>query len=781
MGKNTWLPLIIINKLIILIIIFMLLLPSAAKAQLEIISPVNKSVRPGQLKIFTFRVINKTGEQAVIRPKLSYPDDWNLVFPLNKFTIKPNKSKDINVFIKLPVKTYAGLYKLNLKLNSEVFTVNKNIGVMVEKVNEINVKLLNAPKYTRKNFTIELNIINNGNTEKVLNIKKDNHIRIKKNIIILPPFQNKVIKLKGAIDSSKDIKQLKIMAVDEKERLIQLFNRKIYIVDPIKNYRTYQSLLKISYKMQNKKPIRNWQITSYLDHNSYIKIDPKNINLFLKDNKKIWEIGTNLNTRFYLNNRRNQSNNLKLIYKSHKDPDFKKFIYTDFVNEILIGMKHRNKIGNYYLELKNNQKGNINYYFKSHFRLNKHKIFLQRVKNDIKNRLSFNFSKRINEHNKIKIGYQQDFWKDNFYNQYLKYAYDDKTKKIKVRYTDRQKEKRSIRTLTLMGKSLNREANKSQGFAITLRNEDKNIKFKSMKYFFKNQKHELIIENDICNFSNNIKFAVTRYFRKENSNLKLEVNNHGEGQINLLGKADIYYPDQKRFSLSGKLTYHKTNNKFDSSFQLGVKIPFEMKVKNRELIKVKGKVLTDKGEKVAGIVLSVNGNIVRTNKEGRFTSFTADRENVLIKTLDLNSYGNIYYITPNSPFLIKDYQGELISLTLKKYGNLYLKFQGKEVKKNKYLHDLKSKQKEYAYITLSNKEYCFSRSYNGEDSIVFKRIIPGKYNLKVESKSNNYSYRNEKKEIIIKAGKNNYVVEKYFKNNPEINFEQKSVELKTIN
>ncbi len=783
-AKSIYLISTMINKKILFVlVIIMLLIPLKINGQILIDTPVNFSANPGELKVIKVKVTNKNTEVKKIKPVLKKPDGLKLLIPLKKFNLKPNESRILNLIIQIPQKSEAGHKFARLILSTSGQNYHKKLGIKINKNEKIESKVINLPKYVEKSFEMKIKIENQGNTVRKLKITSDSLVEIDNQKVHLNPFQSKIVKIKCNIKSNRDNLLLNIGAVDNNGEDINLISKKVKVLYNKSRYITYQNYLNLNYlKNNNGLNQMSWSLKSRLSKNTELELKPTKFNIIKTNKKSTLQLGMDYNNKIKLGNNKNKSNDLKVTFLNKKKKQFNYLLYTDFKNELGTAVKYHKEKFNTYLEIKKNPDRSSDYYLNTNWFNKDSLLYIRHYKVNKNKYYNMSFFKFFKKRHHFSLGWNRKHFSSSVVDQnFIRYTFNKaKNRQWIVDYRWQGTQENNLEEIQITRGDFQKENDKKNYITFNLiKNRSQNsFEPEAIKLNLLSGKYRLIIKKSFVDSQKSLEYRLNRYFQKENWMGRLTFDNYGHNKTNLKGSADFYFKNDTRITLTGQLSYHSKQDGLEKTLQVSTLIPFKIKRKPFHRQKVKGKILIAGKQAAKNIVLSVNKRKVKTNEQGIFSCSVNTDQPLIIKVIDLGKYMGRYILKQSSPYIIKDYKGEILKFNLIKYGSLNLTFQKPDEKTNKYLEGLKKDIKERAYISLYNEQEYFIKEYNGENTIKFKQIPPGIYQIKIKNLSDNYLYQLTRNKLEIKSGKNILTVKKSYLNRPQLKLKEKPENLK---
>jgi hypothetical protein len=736
----------VIKKSLIYIFVFILLIiPRPVKAELKINIPENTILKPGELKIIKVNIKNLAASKQTINSKLKTPRGWKLIIPLKSVNITSNEKRTINILLQSPKKIRSAIYPLNLMVNTSRKKYKIKIPVKIEKLYETEVKVVKYPRFIEKEFKIKLKLFNKGNTSRHFKIVNNNTVTIDKTNIFLDSFESKIITLHCRIKEYKRRELvLNIRAKDESNKIISLFNKKVTVLEPDKNFKKYESRLNFRLIREGDKYKQEWRLKTSFKGNSFLEAGNNYFNYYQRNKKTSWQLGTEYFDKIKLKELSKGNNNVKMSYEYRQGNKFKNIVYTDFINEIGLGFSKHLENRFYYLEFKNNKAGKIDYYFNTSFIKENYQFNYKRSKLKENKQVNSFLRYEVNKNNNLKMGFNDISLNKINNKKYLRYNHLGINKRVTVDYTvlnDRDKKSTvwglSRKDIDIIGEYYLYSSVKFKKIADKWNPE--------LKLILKNNKNKFLIKKD---YKKRYGLEFQRNFKYKYGKLQVGINNYGNAKFNIKTKKEITM-DGKEIYLTGNLSYGSNNSFRIKNFKLGINLPFTVKLEKRQQNKVVGRIRGIPKD-LEGLVLDINGQKVKTNADGSFTAHIAITDKITIKVIDFGKYTGKYLLSSNLPYTIKNYSGKKIFLDLIEYGTLKLNFRTNDYKSNSYLEAITDNQKQKrGTVILYNEQHTFFKKFKGEKEISFESIPPGQYVLKIENKSVGYNYKVKKMNIEI--------------------------------
>lgn len=765
------------KSLIYLFVTILLIIPRPVKAELEINILEDTTLKPGELKIVKINIKNTSNTKQTISPELELPKNWKLIIPLNGLTIGPKRSKKMNILLQSPKIIRAAIYPLNLLLKTSDKDYNIEVPVKIKEIFETDVKVVKAPRYIEEEFAIKLRLINKGNTSRRFKIVSNNIVAIDKAKIFLNSFESKIITLNCRIREyeSEEI-GLNIRAVDEFKKSISLFNDKVIILEPDRNFKKYESHLNFRVVKKGNESQNYWGLKTLLDKKSFLEVGNDYFNYYRRNRKTRWQFGTEYLDRIKLKELSGKNNNVKTSYEFSPNNKFKNIVYTDFTNEIGVGFSKHLEHNFYYLELKNNKYGRIDYYFNTSIRKENYQFNYKRYKLKENNQINSFLRYEMNKNNNLKASFNKVSSTKITNKKYLRYNHQGINKRITIDYAVLKRQNKNSTMWRLSRKDIDIIGDY---FLYS------SLKFKKIvdkwkpefKLTLQNNNNKFLIKKD---YKKRYGLEFQKNFKYKHGKFQVGINNYGSTKFNINAKNEFII-NGKEIYFTGNLSYDSNNSFKIKKIKLGINLPFTVKLEKRHQNKVAGKIRGDLNN-LEGLILDINGQKVKTEADGSFTAYIPSTKRISIKGVDLGRYTGKYLLRPNLPYLIENYSGGTIFLDLIKYGNLKLTFTKSDYENNPYLKAITNKKKqEKGRIILYNNQHTFLKEFKGEKEIILKNIPPGQYVIKMENKSTRYNYKFKNKNIEIRPGDNQISIEKYPLNEQGLKIEEEIEKIKIIN
>jgi len=722
-----------------------------AKAQVKMKILEDYRFRPGELKNVRMMISNNSYLDLILDAIYILPKNWEIVIYPQRVKLLNRDKKLLNIFIKAPAKITAGEYYFKLILKDKEKEYIKNYKLNIKKMNELKFNLVKSKKYINKEFKVQFQVINRGNTKRNLNLISNN-VSIDNDKLILNPFEKKKVILNCRLNDISKNQYISILAETKKGDKFTIFNKELILLNHSRFSRKLKGIFSINYNYKNNNLLKAWRLKTFFKKQSYLTLQNNYFRLHYKNKNYLWQIGNEyINSFVQLGKRKNKL--LKLSYQSNFNK-FKRIIYTNFNNEFGIGSYYKNKNKLYYLELNNNN-NNINYYFRG-------KIKRDDIVYSIKNYKDID---NIFYHLEIKKKFKNnDIFKTGLYSKgnnsietkYFRYINDKINHKMTYGFNIKSTDYYKRKNITYIN-----EYNKNNNEMFKLNYEinnnfyKKNKKFLEIKYA-KNKFRINLRFNNIFK-DKNIKFKISKYINTNRLKSLAIIDNYNGLRVGLENNFQYKIKGLKRVNFEGYYSYNFKKQMFNSNISFGVSVPLTYKNNEKSSLKI---VVQGNNKDLSGIVFDINNKKVKTNKKGKVSAQINKTPKTVVQLVDLGEFKSEYFMKPKKQIITDKYNAKELEFKLVKFTNLKVKFKQHETFVDQYIN---TKNDETVIFRLYNKQNEYIKKYDGGQEIKFNKIKPGNYKLVIKVIKSQFEYSKREQQIKINPINNKIILKKSLK------------------